>query len=68
MTLEEIPDLEKLFEINVFIYSLEPTADGGEEGDENNEDKPETAASLLFHLHHYYGSTMYLNVHKNYFS
>ena len=71
VTLEDIPDLKKLFEANVFVYNLEPTGDDGEEGDENNEEekeKPEIAAHLVYRSHRHYTSTLYLNLHKKHFS
>lgn len=47
--LEEIPDLERLFEVNVFVYSLEllkTDKDDGEDNDHKEEYQPEIAAQL----------------------
>ena len=49
--LTELSDLEHLFEVNLSVYSLEPTKPDGEEGEEDiiKEDKgstPEIAAQL----------------------
>ena len=71
VTVEEIPDLEILFEVNVFVYNLESTEDDGEEGDENNEEekeKPEIAAHLVYRSHRHYACTLYLKMHKKHFS
>ena len=71
VTLEEIPDLEKFFEVNVFVYSLESTKEDGEKGDENNEEekeKPEIAANLVYRSQRHYACTLYLNLHKKHFS
>ena len=34
--LKELPDLEHLYEVNISVYSLEPTKPDGEEGDESH--------------------------------
>ena len=45
--LKELPDLEHLYEVNISVYSLEPTKPDGEEGDEDNTEEntvPDIAA------------------------
>ena len=51
VTLEESPDLERLFEVKVFVYSLEPTKPDGDDGDSDDYDEdeanPEVSAQLI---------------------
>ena len=73
MTQEELPELEKLFEVNIFVYILESTTEDGKEGEDEEENaekeaKPEIAARLIFRSHRHYASTMYLNLHKKHVS
>ena len=53
--LKELSDLEQLFEVNIFVYLLEPTKPDGDKDDEGNEDdKPEiatTSKSIQFWKH-----------------
>ena len=72
MTQEELPELEKLFEVNIFVYTLESATDDGEEGEDEEENakkeaKAEVAARLIFRSHRHYASTMYPNLHKKRF-
>ena len=67
--LKELPELEQLFEVNIFVYSLEPTKpDGDEEAAEDNENEPEIAAQLIYRSLCHYTSTLYLNLHQQHFS
>ena len=70
--LKDLPELEKLFEVNIVVYSLEPTRSEGEQGYETNgvddNERPEIAAHLIQRSHHHYGSTLYLNLYKYHFS
>ena len=67
MKLSELDEMEKLFEVNIQVYSLAPTQSYSE--DENNEaNTPETTATLLRREHRHYSSTMYLNLYENHFS
>ena len=71
--LTELSDLEHLFEVNLFVYCLEPTKHDGEEGEEDTikEDKgstPEIAAQLIHRSLCHYPSTLYLNLYQNHFS
>ena len=69
--LKELHDLEHLYEINIFVYSLEPTKGDGEEEDDNQDDtdaKPEIAAQLIYRSLCHYTSTLYLNLHQRHFS
>ena len=53
VTLEELPDLEKLFEVNIFVYTLEKAQPDGEVSDQDN----------FAHQDH-----TNLNLYKNHFS
>lgn len=71
VTLKELSDLEQLFEVNVFVYSLEITKVDGDEDDnddydDDNEVKPEVSAQLLYRSLHRYSSTLYLNLYQNF--
>ena len=68
MKLTELNELEKLFEVNIQVYSLVPTQTHGdeEEGDEINES--EIAATLRHHSHRHYPSTLCLDLYENHFS
>ena len=67
--LKELPELEQLFEGNIFVYSLEPTKpDGDKEEAEDKENEPEIAAQLIYRSLCHYTSTLYLNLHQQHFS
>ena len=68
--LKELIDLEHLYEVNIFVYSLEPTKQDGEENedDEPNDTKPEIAAELIDRSLCHYPSTLYLNLYQRHFS
>ena len=71
--LEELADLEHLFEVNIFVYSLEPTKPDGEMGEDeigqdNNNSTPELSAQLIHRSLCHYPSTLYLNLYKHHFS
>ncbi|CAH3132565.1 unnamed protein product [Porites lobata] len=71
--LKELIDLEHLYEVNIFVYSLEPTKPDGEEGEEDIEKEeedfaPEIAAQLTHRSLCHYPSTLYLNLYQNHFS
>ena len=73
MKFAELPDLEHLFEVNLFVYSLEPTKPDGEEGEddtpqEDEDSTPEIAAQLIHRSLCHYPSTLYLNLYQNHFS
>ncbi|CAH3191116.1 unnamed protein product, partial [Porites evermanni] len=65
--LSELVDLEKLYEVNIQVYSLAPTQSQSED-DDNEENTPEIAATLLRRSHRHYSSTLYLNLYENHFS
>ena len=65
--LSELDELEKLYELNIQVYSLAPTQTHGEEGDEP-ENRPDITATLLRRSHRHYTSTLYLNLYENHFS
>ena len=64
--LSELDELEKLYEVNIQVYNLAPTQTHGEE--EETEDKPDIAATLLRRSHRHYESTLYLNLYEKHFS
>ena len=71
--LEDLPALERLFEVNICVYSLEPTKTDGEDGadvseDEKNSPTPETAAQLINRSLCNHSSTLYLNLYQSHFS
>ena len=66
--LTELSDLENLFEVNLFVYCLEPTKPDGEEGEEDKGSTPEIAAQLIHRSLRHYSSTLYLNLYQNHFS
>ena len=65
--LSELDELEKLYEVNIQVYNLAPTQTHGEE-EEETEDKPDIAATLLHRSHRHYESTLYLNLYEKHFS
>ena len=65
--ISELDDLEKLYEVNIQVYSLAPTQSHSEDED-NEENTPEIAATLLRRSHRHYSSTLYLNLYENHFS
>ena len=42
---QDIPDLEKLFEVNVFVYSLDSTTVDGEDGEEESREEEKSLKS-----------------------
>jgi len=71
--LEELTDLEKLFNINIVVYSLEPhhsTQEDDDDDDENSEQPIEgdVVAHIVRRSHQHYPETMYLNLYKDHFS
>ena len=64
--LSELDELEKLYEVNIRVYSLAPTQTHSEDED-NEENIPEIAATLLRRSHRHYSSTLYLNLYENHF-
>ena len=72
MKLKELTDLEHLYEVNISVYSLEPTKPDGEEGDEDNNEEENTVPNIAAQLVHsslcHYPSTLYLNLYQNHFS
>ena len=65
--MSELDDLEKLYEVNIQVYSLAPTQSHSEDED-NEENTPEITANLLRCSHHHYSSTLYLSLYENHFS
>ena len=64
--LSELNKLEKLYDVNIQVYSLAPTHNHGEEDDQEN--APDIAATLCRRSHRDYDSTLYLNLYENHFS
>ena len=61
VTLEELPDLEKLFELNIYVYRLV-------ECEDEDTEKTEIVAQLIQRSHRNYANTMYLNLYGSHFS
>ena len=59
--LDELPELEKLFELNIFVYELV------EIYDDETEEKS-VVAQLIQRSHRRYSNSMYLNLHGKHFS
>ena len=70
--LKGLIDLEHLYEVNIFVYSLESIKPDGEEGDEDNTEEkntvPDIAVQLVHRSLYHYPSTLYLNLYQNHFS
>ena len=64
--MSELNKLEKLYDVNIQVYSLAPTHNHGEEDDQEN--APDIAATLCRRSHRDYDSTLYLNLYENHFS
>ena len=60
--LSELDELEKMYEVSIQVYSLAPTPSHSEDED-NEENTPEIAATLLRRSHRHYASTLYLNLY-----
>ncbi|CAB4020669.1 Hypothetical predicted protein, partial [Paramuricea clavata] len=58
VTLEELPELEKLFELNIYVYCLTELHDEGE-------DKTSIVAQLIQRSHCRYTNSMYLNLYDS---
>ena len=61
VTLEELPELEKLFELNIYVYRLVECYD-------EDEDTTEIMAQLIQRSHRAYANSMYLNLYGSHFS
>ena len=68
MKLSELDQLEKVYEVNIQVYSLAPTQTHCEEHEENEEHRPDISASLIRRSHRHYACTLYLNLYENHFS
>ena len=66
----ELDELEKLYEVNIQVYSLAPTQTHGSTEDEENEQNhtPDISTTLIRRSHRHYASTLYLNLHDKHFS
>ena len=58
--LSELDQLEKVYEVNIQVYSLAPTQTHCEEHEENEENRPDISASLIRRSHRHYACTLYL--------
>ena len=63
--LSELDQLEKVYEVNIQVYSLNSST---EEEDDNEENRPDIAVTLFHRSHSKYESTLYLNLYENHFS
>lgn len=66
VTLEDLPYLEQLFEINITVYCLEPTIP--DQDDSEEQDRPEIAARLIQRSHRHYPRSLHLNLYHDHFS
>ena len=66
--LSELDELEKLYEINIQVYSLAPTQSHGEDDEDNEDETPDISATLIRRSHRKYPSTLYLNLYEKHFS
>ena len=60
-TLEELPKLEKLFELNIYVYRHVECYD-------EDKDKIDIGAQLIQRSHRAYANSMYLNLYGSHFS
>ena len=67
--ISELDKLEKLFKVNIQVYSLASTQTHGStwEDNEDEENAPDITATLLCHSHRRYPSTLFLNLHDTHF-
>ncbi|CAB3996383.1 Zinc finger and SCAN domain-containing 22 [Paramuricea clavata] len=61
VTLEELPELEKLFELNIYVYRLT-------ELHEEDDDTTSIVAQLIQRSHRSYSNSLYLNLYGSHFS
>jgi hypothetical protein len=61
VTLEELPELEKLFELNIYVYRLTELHD-------EDDDTTSIVAQLIQRSHRSYANSMYLNLYGSHFS
>ena len=66
--LSELDELEKLYEINIQVYSLAPTQNHGEDDEDNEDETPDISATLIRRSHRKYPSTLFLNLYEKHFS
>ena len=66
--ISELDELEKLYEVNIQVYSLAPTHNHRQEDEDDQENTPEIAATLLRRSHRHFSSALYLNLYENHFS
>ena len=65
--LSGLDDLEKLFEVNIQVYSLAPIQTHSEDEDDE-EHRADITATLLRRSLRKHESTLYLNLYENHFS
>jgi hypothetical protein len=61
VTLEELPELEKLFKLNIYVYRLTELHD-------EDDDTTSIVAQLVQRSHRSYANSMYLNLYGSHFS
>jgi hypothetical protein len=61
VSLEELPKLEKLFELNIYVYRHVECYD-------EDKDKTDIGAQLIQRSHRAYANSMYLNLYGSHFS
>ena len=66
MKLNELDELEELYEVNIQVYSLASTQSHDEDKDNAEEEtRPDIATTLLRRSHRHYKSTLFLNLYEN---
>ena len=67
--ISELDELEKLFKVNIQVYTLAPTQTHGStwEDNEDEENAPDITATLVCRSHRRYPSTLFLNLHDTHF-
>lgn len=67
MNLSDLDELEKLYEVNIEVYSVVSTQNHGED-DEVSEDRPGITATLVRRSHCHSTNTLCLELYENQFS
>ncbi len=68
--MKQLPDVEKLFQVNVMVYSLEKVEKDIDDDDDDDEEEetPDVTAVLVRRSLCHFGSTIYLNLYEDHFS
>ena len=70
--MEDLSDLEKLFQLNIVVYSLGPSDENDDSHDSDSQDETPNpgviVARIVRRSHRRYAETMYLNLYEHHFS